>query len=60
LLWNWESGEWEEVDVHWGQHSIPEAGAYVTPSGSVLLRLEASEVWSAEIESLTITIKGQR
>jgi hypothetical protein len=60
LLWNWESGEWEEVDVHWGQHSIPGAGAYVTPSGSVLLRLEASEVWSAEIESLTITIKGQR
>ena len=59
-LWNRESGDWEEVDVSWGRHSIPDASPYVSPSGDVLVRLRASETWAAEVENLTITIKGQR
>jgi hypothetical protein len=60
FLWNRKSSNWDQLDVGWGQHSIPDADAYVTSSGSVLLRLEANEEWPAEIENLTITIKGQR
>ena len=59
-LWNRESGEWERVDVGWGQHSIPNAGAYVIPPGDVLLRLETGAEWSVEAENLTVTIKGQQ
>ncbi|MDY6877879.1 MAG: hypothetical protein SWK90_16980 [Chloroflexota bacterium] len=59
-LWNRESEEWDVLDVGWGRHSIPDAGAYVTSSGEVLLRLATGAEWSAEIESLTITITGQR
>jgi hypothetical protein len=58
-LWNRESGDWDELDVGWGQHSIPNAGLYVSPSGDVLLRVEAGD-WSGEVTSLTITIKGRR
>ncbi|MFQ6101961.1 MAG: hypothetical protein ACE5OS_12120 [Anaerolineae bacterium] len=59
-LWNEESGDWEELDIGWGQHSIPNAGAYVLPPGDVLVRLQTGAEWGAEVESLTIMIKGQR
>ena len=59
-LWNWESDGWERLDVGWGRHSIPDAEAYVLPSGAVLLRLETDVGWRANIESLAITIKGRR
>ena len=59
-LWNQESDRWDVLDVGWRQHSISNAGAYILPSGSVLLRLETDAEWQADIESLTITIKGQR
>jgi len=59
-LWNWESGSWEGLNIGWGWHSIPNAGAYVAPPGNVLLRLEAGAEWPAEVQSLTVTIKGQR
>lgn len=59
-LWNQESDEWDVLDVGWGLHSIPNAGAYVLPSGEVLLRLETGAEWEADVESLAITIKGQR
>ena len=59
-LWNQESDEWDVLDVGWGLHSIPDAGAYVLPSGAVLLRLETDAEREADVESLTITIEGQR
>ena len=60
-LWNRESDSgWETLDVGWGRHSIPNAGDYVLPSGAVLLRLETDAEWPADVESLTITITGQR
>jgi len=59
-LWNWESGEWDELDLGWGQHSIPNAGAYVLSPGQVRLRLTAQPDWPASVDDLTITIKGQR
>ena len=59
-LWNQESDEWDILDVTWGLHSIPNAGAYVLPSGEVLLRLETGTEWPADVENLAITIKGQR
>jgi len=59
-LWNQESNKWDVLDVGWGSHSIPNAGAYVLPSGAVLLRLETGAEWEADVERLTITIKGQR
>ena len=59
-LWNRESGDWERLDLGWGLHSIPNSGVYVTPLGDVLLRLETDAEWSVDVESLTITIKGQR
>lgn len=59
-LWNWESDDWEQLDIGWGQYSIPNAEAYVLPPGDVLVCLETSDEWPADVESLTITIKGQR
>ncbi len=59
-LWNRETGDWEKLDAGWGQHSVSSAGVYVLPSGAVLLRLETDAEWPADVESLTITIKGQR
>lgn len=59
-LWNEESGGWERLHVGWGQHSLPNAGAYVLPSGAVLLRLETDAGRSADVESLAITIKGRQ
>jgi len=60
LLWNREIEDWEEVDVGWGRHSIPNGAAYVLPSGIVRLRLETGMGQTANIRSLTITIRGQR
>ncbi len=59
-LWNQKSNRWEELDVGWGRHSIPNAADYFLPSGVVRLRLETGAGWSADVESLTITIRGQR
>ena len=59
-LWNWESGAWDEFDFGWGRHSVPDAGAYVLPSGEALLRLTAQADWPVSMDILTITIKGQR
>jgi hypothetical protein len=59
-LWNWESDGWERLNVGWGQHSIPNAGAYVLPSSTVLLRLETGSEWPADVSSPTITIRGRR
>jgi hypothetical protein len=59
-LWSQESGAWEWVDVGWGQQGIPHAASYVLPSGAVLLRLETSAEWPADVGNLTIAVKGQR
>ncbi|MEE8389228.1 MAG: hypothetical protein V3S14_00310, partial [Anaerolineae bacterium] len=60
-LWNQESGDWERLlGLGWGQHSIPNADAYVLPPGKVLVRLETGAEWAADVNSLTITIKGRR
>jgi hypothetical protein len=59
-LWNQNSEDWDRLDVGWGRHSISNAGAYVTSPGEVLLRLETSSEGWADVESLTITIKGRR
>jgi len=60
FLWNEASGGWEGLDVGWGRHTIPDADVYVNRSGDVLLRLDTDAEWPADVESLTITIKGQR
>ena len=59
-MWNERRGDWERLDVDWGLRSIADAGAYVSRSGDVLLRLETGAEWSADVQSLTITIRGQR
>jgi hypothetical protein len=69
-LWNEASGGWEGLDVGWGRHTIPDAGVYVTRSGAgcpshgcpsrLLLRLDTDAEWPADVETLAITIKGQR
>jgi len=59
-IWNEGRGDWEELDVGWGLRSIADAEAYVGRSGDVLLRLETGAEWSADVHSLTITIRGQR
>lgn len=59
-LWNLETGDWEQLGIGWGRHSIPNAEAYVAPSGEVLVQLETDDKWTSEIESLTVTIKGQQ
>jgi hypothetical protein len=56
-IWDIESGDWQRLDVGWGQSSIPNAERYVSPSGSVLLRLETTS--SVNVEQLTLAIKGQ-
>jgi len=60
LLWSRESGAWEQIDLGWGQISIADADAYVSPSGHVLLRLETGDTEAVDVERLAITIKGQR
>jgi hypothetical protein len=59
-LWNQEKDDWERLDVSWGQHTIPAAGAYVLEPGEVLLRLETDSEWPAEVDRLAIRLKGQR
>jgi hypothetical protein len=59
-LWNWKSGAWERLDVGWGKHSIPSGGAYLSSLGDLRLRLEADAEWPADVEGLTIMIRGQR
>jgi len=59
-MWNERRGDWEMLDVGWGMRSIGDADAYVSPSGDVLLRLETGAEWSADVQRLTITIRGQR
>jgi hypothetical protein len=59
-LWNRNSEDWDRLDVGWGQHSISNAGAYVASPGEVLLRLETGAEGWADVESLTVTIKGRR
>jgi len=59
-LWNWKSGAWERLDDGWGQHSIPSGGAYLSSLGDLRLRLEADAEWPADVEGLTIMIRGQR
>jgi hypothetical protein len=59
-LWNWEADDWQRMDVGWGQHSIPDAGRYVSVAGEVLLRVEAGDTAAVDIERLVITIEGQR
>jgi len=58
--WDEERSRWDELDVGWGRYSIPDAGSYVSPQGDVLVKLETVAGWSADVEDLTITIKGQR
>jgi hypothetical protein len=59
-LWNQEKDEWERLDVGWGKHTIPAAGAYVLEPGEVLLRLETDSEWPADVGRLAITLKGRR
>jgi hypothetical protein len=54
--WDLESEDWHRLDVGWGQHSISNAERYVSPSGSVLLHLEATG--EVTVERLALTIKG--
>jgi hypothetical protein len=58
-MWDWEREVWREVDVTWGRHSIPNAGRYVSPSGTVLLYLKAEATAGTTIEHLELTIKGK-
>ena len=59
-LWNEEDQGWERLDVGWGRHSIPDAGAYVGRSGNVFLRLDADPGKAIDVRDLAITIKGRR
>ncbi len=60
-LWNQEDDDWEPLaGLGWGQHLIPDAAPYVLPSGEVLVRLETDADWAADVNQITITIKGRR
>jgi hypothetical protein len=59
-LWNRENEDWEPQSLGWGRHLIPDADAYVLPSGEVLVRLETDADWAADVNTLTVTIKGRR
>lgn len=59
-LWNWETGDWQRLDLGWGRHSIPGAESYVSSLGEVLLWIKAGSEGMVDVESLTITIEGQR
>ena len=60
-LWNQEDDDWEPLpELGWGRHLIPDAGAYVLPPGEVLVRLETDADWVADVNNLTVTIKGRR
>ncbi len=59
-LWHRERGDWERVDMGWERYTVPDAGAYVAPSGYVRMRLEAPADGSVDVTSLHITIRGRR
>jgi hypothetical protein len=60
-LWNREDDDWEPLpDLGWGRHLIPDADPYVLASGEVLVRLETDTEWAADVNNLTVTIKGRR
>ena len=58
--WDEERSRWDKLDVGWGRYSIPDAGPYVSTQGDVLVKLETVAGWPADVDDLTITIKGQR
>jgi hypothetical protein len=59
-LWDWESNAWKEQGMDWGLYSVPNAGRYVSSIGQVLVRLETSSGAAVEVQSLAISIRGQR
>jgi len=56
-IWDLEGESWRRLDIGWGQHEIPNAKRYVSSSGRVLLRLEATE--TVTVADVTLAIKGQ-
>ncbi len=59
-LWDWGSGVWREQDIGWGEHSIAEPARYVSRAGQVLVRLRVGSEFSVNVQSLTISLRGQR
>ena len=59
-LWDWEGGVWREQDIGWGRHSIAEAARYVSRGGEIRVHLKAGSGVSTEVQSLTISLKGER
>lgn len=61
-IWLWDEGndEWDEIESGWGRRMVPEAGAYVTSAGEVILRLNADDEYPVNVERLTLTIEGKR
>jgi hypothetical protein len=59
-VWHEERASWERLGVGWGTHPIHDAEAYVSPSGSVLIRFETGQETWAEVHGLVITLKGHR
>jgi hypothetical protein len=57
-IWDWEREVWRGVDVTQGQYSIPNAGDYVSSSGTVLLHLKSGTTGTT-VERLELTIKGK-
>jgi hypothetical protein len=57
-LWNRETGEWDQMDVNWGKNRIANVDAYVTASGSVLVRLESGGR-ALEMGNLLISVEGK-
>jgi hypothetical protein len=60
FVWHEERASWERLGVGWGTHPIYDAEAYVSPSGSVLIRFETGQETWAEVRGLAITLKGHR
>jgi hypothetical protein len=59
-LWHEERASWERLEVGWGTHPVRDAEAYVSSSGSVLIRLEAMQEAWVEVHGLTVTLRGHR
>ncbi len=60
-LWNVENAAWEEIPIGgWGKHALPNGAAYIIPPGELLLRMETGAGDWVNVDTVAITIKGQR
>jgi hypothetical protein len=57
-LWDWEAGDWEEIDVGWDDTSVSPADRFVGPDGAVHLRVMPPSTLGQSLQRVDLTLVG--